>query len=244
MSDWTDPRVVVDASREAVALSALSRNALAVHQQHGMILVGLSGHAGSGKDEAGRILACGAGFRQFAFADKLRQALYALNPIVGLHSPGGTPKYLKEVIDSQAGDLHAKWQAAKQIAEVRRMLQRLGTEVCRDFFGSDIWVKATFEEMSQVPVPLTLPVCLVVTDMRFPNEADAVRAAGGHTVRVERPGVGPARDKSGVVHASETALDDYPFMYSINNNGSLADLSERTLSLARLLQPTNWREEA
>jgi hypothetical protein len=62
----------------------------------------------------------------------------------------------------------------------------------------------------------------VITDMRFPNEALAVKGRGGITIRINKQGVGPARN-----HISETALDDYDFDYVINNDSSLSDLSKQ-----------------
>jgi dephospho-CoA kinase len=47
------------------------------------MIVGISGYARSGKDEAAKALV-EMGFERRAFADKLREFLLALNPMVGL----------------------------------------------------------------------------------------------------------------------------------------------------------------
>lgn len=52
----------------------------------------------------------------------------------------------------------------------------------------------------------------VITDTRFPNEADAIKQKGGILIRVTRLGVGPVND-----HPSETALDDYDEDYVVSN---------------------------
>jgi dephospho-CoA kinase len=49
-----------------------------------MQLIGLSGYARSGKDEAAKVLIEEFGFKRIAFADKLRDFLYALDPIVAV----------------------------------------------------------------------------------------------------------------------------------------------------------------
>jgi hypothetical protein len=62
----------------------------------------------------------------------------------------------------------------------------------------------------------------IITDTRFPNEADAIKNAGGILIRVERPGVKPIND-----HPSEVGLDHWTFDYVINNDGDLESLSNK-----------------
>ena len=100
----------------------------------------------------------------------------------------------------------------------RRLLQDLGMAV-RDVLGADAWLPPVFRD---------LPECLVVTDVRLPNEADAIRARGGVIWRIERPGTVPARN-----HISDTALDDWAFDARIANEGTLADLEQTVRRLVR-----------
>ena len=66
-----------------------------------------------------------------------------------------------------------------------------------------------------------MPARLAISDVRFPNEADAIRAFGGLVVRVERPGVGPING-----HESEIALDGYDFDLVVVNDGTLDELTD------------------
>jgi hypothetical protein len=77
---------------------------------------------------------------------------------------------------------------------------------------------------------------LVVTDVRFPNEADAIRQAGGVVVRIERPGVGPHTDPGGWVHESDVALDHYDFDVTVKNDGTIEELHARLLSVTQLIR--------
>lgn len=196
-----------------------------------MEIIALSGFARSGKDEAARILVEEHGFVQVAFADKLRDMIYALNPIVAHKSHAlqvkrpdkvvslyvddetpatvDLPVYLQQVIDTYG------WGGYKETEygdEIRRLLQRLGTEAGRQTLWDSIWIDAAltgFDENAR----------LVVSDARFFNEFDAVRERGGRVWRIERPGVGPAND-----HASEMEAIDYPhFELTLNNDGTLDD---------------------
>lgn len=92
----------------------------------------------------------------------------------------------------------------------RRILQDWGTQVRRQFFGNDYWLRRADEALlglrSQV---------VVIPDVRFVNEADWVKARGGVVVRIKRvANLPPAED----AHQSETDLDNYEFDYSLLNN--------------------------
>jgi hypothetical protein len=183
--------------------------------------VGLSGYARSGKDAAAEVLVCG-GWRRDAFADRLKTFLLAVNPLIPAHYD--TPPYrLSNLVHAHG------WDRAKELfPEVRVLLQRTGTEAGRKVLGEDIWVDALFKDFRPKEE------ALVITDVRFPNEAQRIKDAGGVMIRIRRPGVGPAKAPSGLVHRSETALDDWPFDATIHNDGNLTDLHARLFGVAEL----------
>lgn len=171
-----------------------------------MELVAFSGYARSGKDTAADALS-GLGFQRVAFADKLRDFLYALNPIV--MGFGTVENYrLRDIIDKYGWD---GYKNTIHVREIRPLLQRLGTECGRDILGQNTWVNAALDNLDPDGK-------YVVTDCRFVNEADAVRDRGGKIYRIERKGVGPAND-----HPSETSLDGYLFDEWIFNDKGLAE---------------------
>jgi hypothetical protein len=184
-----------------------------------MEIIALSGYARSGKDEAAKVLVEQFGFKQVAFADKLRQFLYALNPMIDKYYtedwPNGdqpNPVMLQGVID------HYGWDGYKETKygrEIRRLLQRLGTEGGRKTLWDSIWIDAAFTGLPD-------DAKIVVSDARFFNEFDAVRERGGYIWRIERPGVGPVSD-----HPSETEATNYDkFSLYLDNNGTLEDWHE------------------
>lgn len=177
-------------------------------------LIGVTGYARSGKNEFANGLV-ELGYEAVAFADGVRDAAYALNPYIG-----GLTR-LKDIIDDVG------WEGAKTTAfkdEVRNVLQRMGTEVGRDLFGENVWVEQAFKKVESTDRPV------VITDVRFPNEARAVQEHGGVVVRVTRPGVDLS---SG--HTSETLVDEIHPEYVVRNAGSIADLHYK----ARLLVSTH-----
>lgn len=195
-----------------------------------MPLVGLTGVARSGKDTVGGFLVHDWGYERRAFADKLKEAALALDPIVAVKSRSlwqalrGQPAQgarLSELLDTLGPE------GAKAHPEVRRLYQRLGTEVGRNCFGQDFWV----EELLRHWEPFDR---WVVTDVRFPNEAKAIIDHGGTLIRVIRPGFDGVNG-----HVSETAMRDFPVTDTIVNDGSLMQLADRVndLVLEHALDP-------
>lgn len=176
-----------------------------------MEIIGLSGFARSGKDEAATVLVEEFGFIRVGFADKLREVLYALNPIVGFEGEpleiGIDPVGVQHVIDRHGWDGYKETEFGR---EIRRLLQRLGTEAGRQTLWDTIWIDAALTGLPD-------DARIVVSDARFFNEFDAVRERGGSIWRIERDAVGPAND-----HASEMEAIDYPhFARTLYNNSTL-----------------------
>jgi hypothetical protein len=201
-----------------------------------MEIIALSGYARTGKDEAARTLVEEYGFIQVAFADKLREMLYQLNPIVNINfsNHGGNTFHvdsvetvlLQDVIDEHG------WQGYKETIygpEIRRLLQRLGTEAGRQTLWDSIWIDAALTGLPD-------DAKVVVSDARFNNEFDAVRARGGYIWRIERDGVGPAND-----HISETEAVGYPyFSLTIYNNGTLDEFKQAVSDEYASKRFTEW----
>lgn len=178
------------------------------------LIIGLTGYLRSGKDTAGAALIAD-GFTRASFADKIRAFLHALNPQV---VQNGVTYRLAPIIAGYGG-----WEEAKdQFPEVRALLQRCGADAGRTVLGDNVWVDAAMRELGSGDV--------VFTDVRFPNEAEAIQAAGGFIIRVTRPGHEPGPD----AHESETAMDGYPFDFHLPNIGGVSDLCENVRSLVRI----------
>lgn len=172
------------------------------------MIIGLSGYAQSGKDTVAQILVDNYGFTRIAFADKIRDFLYEVNPMVGC-SPSG---YLKDLVDLKG------WDSAKQEPQVRRLLQDLGVGA-RKMFGEDFWINQALKDTNFGDL-------YVITDVRFINEADAIKLSAGQVWRVTRPGVTAVN-----AHVSETQMDDYPVDHFVKNDGDVKDLWEEVLML-------------
>lgn len=115
--------------------------------------------------------------------------------------------------DELYGNLDAWGQAdrfvwrkqSKKGMTAREFMQFLGTEIGRKMY-EPIWIEATMKKIQREQSELA-----IIADCRFPNEAKAIEDAGGYVVRLTRQ---PFTED---VHPSETAMDDFPFKYCIDN---------------------------
>ena len=151
-----------------------------------------------------------------------------LNPrLIGLAGYAGSGKdtaadvlvglgYQRRAFAGALKDLATRigWDGQKDDAG-RKLLQELGVGA-RDILGADVWVNALMA---------TLEGPSVICDVRFPNEVAAIADHGGITLRIVRPGVGPA-----LGHVSETALDDLE-LPTVVNDGDVFDLHARVLAI-------------
>jgi len=168
-----------------------------------VVLIGLVGRAGSGKDTAAAHLCAEYGFVRAAFADSLKDMLAAhleqrTIDYAHLFEPG-----LKEQPLPGVG------------VSARELMHRLG-----DAFRAadpDYWVKALADTIgmrgdstAQYPVHDRI----VITDVRYPNEADWVLRNGGTLVRLVREQAAPVR-----AHSSEEHADTLPAHHTLVNNG-------------------------
>lgn len=170
--------------------------------------IGICGYAESGKDAVADILVAEFGYTKVGMSDALDKYLLILDPIIEI-TPGEYYRY-RLIRDTY------NYVESKKFEEVRRLLQRLGTDVGRAI-DPDIWVKEWRDAAE---------LCgndnVVVTGIRFQNEIDMV----DKLVWVNRPGVGPKND-----HVSE----DLAFVfeqadYMVSNSGTLENLRDGVIN--------------
>lgn len=137
-------------------------------------------------------------------------------------------------------------ELSESLLTYRELLTTLGTDLLRTQLHENCWINSLFSRYVSQDTRCKSPdVCQcslpnwIITDVRFPNEAEAIKDRNGVIIRVERDLVVGGEDygftsvsvnqaeKDGIIkpqHESETALDNYPFDYVIQNNGSIEEL--------------------
>lgn len=175
------------------------------------VLIGLMGKARVGKDTAANALVQEFGFSRYAFADPLKNMLTA--GFGDLFHEGDREQVIK-------------WLGKSP----RQLMQTLGTEWGRNLVHPDLWVlmaeqrwKAVraLNAVDHLPSP-----GLVVTDVRFDNEAAWIKQEGGLLVEI-------VRDAAAVNdHISERAVTTEPDV-RIRNSGTILQLEQAIISVAK-----------
>lgn len=189
-------------------------------------LIGISGRIHAGKDTVGMIIQLldtrahynlDIALENFHLYDdfskwKIKKFAGKLKIIAGMLT--GVPPLRFESQDFKNSSMGPEWDNMTY----RTFLQRLGTEAVRMNLHTNAWVNATMVDYAPGEQWL-------VTDVRFPNEAQAIKDAGGIVIRVDR---NPRElEDSFNLHASETALDDWEFDHVIRNYGTLSQLEQQ-----------------
>lgn len=188
----------------------------------GGLLIGLTGRPEVGKDSVAAVL-CAAQWRSIAFADALRVEVASAWSIDQRlltdrkHKESPTPQ-LAAGMASNASWL--RWAVVNghglaQPRSPRWVMQHWGTEFRRAadplHWAKHVSYWVQYQRQHQA--------CnLVVTDVRYPNEAQAIRDLGGHIVRVHRPGTAPlapdtathGSEQHGAIEASADIHNDGP----------------------------------
>jgi hypothetical protein len=139
------------------------------------VVIGLSGFAGSGKSAVSDYLVNQRGFVRIKFAGPLKDMLRTLG-LTEDEIEGHLKKSPCELLGGKTP---------------RHAMITLGTEWGGVLIHPDLWARAWRLACSKVPAGKNI----VVDDLRFPNEQNAVHAEGGMSILIERPGTEPAAFK-------------------------------------------------
>lgn len=213
------------------------------------MIIGINGYSGSGKDTVGKLIqvaSCNtipdghdieelisnytqhewwleeqSGWEIKKWAGKLKTIASLLT---GIPVEKFEDQQFKNTALGREWCYPTQWQGREHWVEmsVREFLQKLGTDGLRTGLHENTWVNALmadYEGLYDIDTDSTTWPKWVITDTRFPNEAKAIKKAGGIVIRVDRPGYKPIND-----HPSETGLDDWDFDHRIMNGSDLVSL--------------------
>ncbi len=177
------------------------------------MIIGIAGKAQAGKDTTAKMLACLLSNPDITWDMYWNSDFtFSQNHFIR-HYADLLKEVSQEMLDMPFDDFNS--QEVKQTyipwigMTVREFLQRLGNAV-RESIHPDFWINALFNTYNDN---------IIIADVRYPNEVQAIKERGGKVIRIERPGAGAGN------HISETALDNYNgWDIVIDNVGTLEDL--------------------
>lgn len=185
-----------------------------------MKVVGIHGLAGSGKDTVAELIRnyYTDKVALYAFADPLKEACAVAFGVPVSHFYDET---MKERIDEFWGITY------------RDMLQRFGTEAMRNTFRQDFWLLRAENYIKHIEdADYDL---LIITDVRFENEAKWVEDIGGIYIDVIREDLKHGEKHN---HISEQGIKNIEPAWTVANDGSLEDLRESVALLAKFIGET------
>lgn len=175
-----------------------------------MIIIGLTGKKRSGKDTVADHLVKNYGFTKLSFAGPLKEACQLLFQFTDdqVHTD------LKEEIDPFWG------------VSPRVVLQYVGTDIFRNQMkdiipqiGSNFWTTLAQKRCVDI-LKDNKEARIVISDVRFQNEAEMINNLGGKVIKITRPSL-----KSVDEHISETGIDSISIIdYEIINDKTIEEL--------------------
>lgn len=167
-------------------------------------IIGLCGYAGSGKDTLARILCDDCGFVQVSFADKVREVLMHLDPF--LPEAGA---YVSDLVEKEGYEC-----AKRRYLSFRKWLVKIGHGM-RTIVNDRVWIDAA-DLSTKIADGKTM---VVVSDVRYANEAATIRDLGGKVWYIFRPGCDAATPEE---KDSITMIRNFDAV--ITNSGMIDDL--------------------
>lgn len=176
------------------------------------MLVGLAGKARAGKDFCANEMCHSFSFYKTSFAEPLKKLCSDLFDMAREQLHGG----LKEVIDERYR-ITPRW-----------LMQYLGTDVLRKIYPN-IWTDYFTRDYIKRDKKKHR---IVIPDVRFVNEVDAIKNIGGVVWKIVRLGDYKSAESGIKNHPSETELDSYnKFDLVIEaNSGNLRTLRTKILN--------------
>ncbi len=214
-------------------------------------VIGLSGKAHSGKDTVASILTRIYQYKRTALADPLKticKEVFAFTheQLWGPSEKRNEPDHryprnkrlIQSLVDPRVMDgyIGEDWEPCDFLTP-REALQKLGTEWGRECF-QDIWIDLGMRRAKALLqadiVTGEAALGVAITDVRFANEIQGLKAAGAKMVRIRRPHDSATLSASAQAHPSEMEQESIPdsaFDYVLLNDESLSVLEDRVVEM-------------
>lgn len=190
-----------------------------------MLIIGVSGKKGSGKDTLANILVKKYGFIKRSFAEALKSGVRKDFDLTKDHTDGKLKelptKFINTKYHQSDGCLKTEYWTPRDImVEYGQFFRK---------FNPNYWVDSVFDNLKHIDPFKNYPklIRVVISDVRFKNEADRIREEGGYVARLDRK-LELNIYKTISDDVSETDLDNYTpdFLLSEHQNINPNDLEK------------------
>ena len=192
------------------------------------MLIGITGKAGSGKDTISDALVESLSYRKIAFADTLKNMMCIMLNVS------------REELEDR--DFKESFPELLNGKSVRYAMQTLGTEWGRDNFGENVWVNITGNKILDLRSPSkskNYDDGIVVSDVRFDSEANAIKALGGFIIEVSRENLSEVEN-----HVSEKGIDESLIDVKFENNfKTVEDVKKSFIDLMDILENASQHQQ-
>jgi hypothetical protein len=203
------------------------------------MIIGICGFQSSGKDTIADYLIKEHGFIKISFASRLKDIIAIMFgwPRDKLEGLTKEDREWREQIDPW-------WSQTLQMPQLtpRYVMQYFATDLFRNKFHPDIWVKIVENELNKL-IEQNTEQKIVISDCRFENEINMILRLGGKIIQVHREppywfydyrnGEEPPNIK--LIHRSEIEWIRCYRDYDITNDGTIEELYEKILQVIKYI---------
>jgi hypothetical protein len=170
-----------------------------------LTIIGFAGRKGSGKDTAARVFE-EHGYVHLKMAGGLKCMLHAFLAYQGVQD-----SVVYRMLEGDLKEIPTEFLGGRS---PRYAMQHLGTAWGRNLMSETLWVDAFLNAAEEAEM-------VVCSDVRFPNEVEAIKGAGGEIYRIHR--------------SNTTSDDDHPsevFVDTLEVDGTIFNTAETAIGFA------------
>jgi hypothetical protein len=204
------------------------------------MIIGLSGFQGSGKDTIAEHLIKEYGFIRLTFASAVKDIISIMFgwPRIKLEGLTKEDRAWREEVDYW-------WSKTLKMPNLtpRYVMQYIATDVFRNHFHPDIWVKIVENEINKI-LAVSINKNIIISDCRFENEINMILRLGGKIIQVFRdPPYWVYKYRDGEypiainnIHRSEIEWIRCYKDFEIDNDGNIEELYEKINNIIKYIK--------